>query len=376
MGRIGTLTLRAWAAHFVALVIILGAIAAAAPRPEPRLTDEAIFEATAQHFVLPDCSDLQCVRVLAPWIVGRLPGSQLLRWKAYAVVATAAAALALARFALAAGLSARASQLALWLFALGFGPMLTLYNPYSPDPLMYFAAPFIATALWQGKRLTAMVAACIGVVGKEVAAAPLWIFWLWAIVRRQWASSVELFAMAFGATLTWVWVQLWLMIAFNYSYGGSKSVDLLHGSDLVVWWGELGLRGGLVAIFVSFGALWVLMPIGFLRASRDLRLIAICALPAALVLCYLQQPDRALWNFHYAMIPFAVIVLEQLPAVWCWIFVAGYGVANLRIGAQLTVLPEARYGLLLSVAIAAAAIVVWGRRSPAAAPAIANRSLA
>jgi hypothetical protein len=319
---------------------------------------------------------LQCVRVLAPWIVGRLPGSQVFRWKTYAVVATAAAAVALGRFALAAGLSVRAAQLAIWLVALGFGPLLTLYNPYSPDPLMYFAAPFIATALWQGKRLTAMVAACVGVFGKEVAAAPLWIFWLWATVRRQWSASIELFAMAFGATLAWVWVQLWLMIAFNYSYGGSKSVDLLHGGDLVVWWGELGLRGGLVAIFGSFGALYVLMPVGFLRAPRELRLLAICALPAALVLCYLQQPDRALWNFHYAMIPFAVIVLEQLPSVWCWIFVACYGLANLRIGAQLTVVPEARYGLLVSVAIAAAAIVVSRRRWPAAAPAIANRSIA
>ena len=195
-----------------------------------------------------------------------------------------------------------------------------------------------------------------------MAAAPLWIFCAWSILKRQWLTAARTFAAAVAATAVWVWLQLWLMLSFNYSYGGSKSTDLLHGGDFVVWYGHMGPRGAAVAIFTAFGALFLLMPIGFARASRDLRLLAIAALPAALVLSYVQQPDRALWNFHYVLIPFAVIALEPLPAVWRWAFIVCYGAANLRVGAQLQFIPAARFALLASVLIALAAIVAALRR--------------
>src|SRR5262249_22532668 len=162
---------------------------------------------------------------------------------------------------------------------------------------------------------------------------------------RQWSSAARILAMALGATLVWVWLQLWLMIAFNYSYRSNKSADLIHGGDMVIWWSEMGLRGGLKALFASLGALIVLTPIGCMRAGRDLRLLAVATMPAALVLCYVQQPDRALWNFHYAMIPLAVLAIERLPDLWCWLFIGAYGLANLRTGAQLQFMPNARYAL-------------------------------
>src|SRR5207253_4383506 len=137
---------------------------------------------------------------------------------------------------LAAGLTPRAAQYAMCLVAFGFGPLLTLHNPFSPDPLMYLTGPLVMTALWRGRHTQATVLAAIGAFGKEVAAAPLWIHWLSSMLRREWSAAIRLFAMAAGVTLVWVWLQLWLMIAFNYSYGDSKSVDLLHGGDLVVWW--------------------------------------------------------------------------------------------------------------------------------------------
>jgi len=341
---------------FVALVAVLGAAAALAPKPW-FLTDEYIYETTARRFVISDCSDLQCFRVLVPWIVGRMPGSQQFRWAAYAVVATAGAAVALGRFCLVIGLSPAAATMAIWLVALGFGPLLTIFNPYTADPVMYLAGPLIATELFIGRRGKAAALAVIGVFAKEVAAAPLWIFCAWSVLKRQWLAAARTFAAAVAATAVWVWLQLWLMLRFNYSYGGSKSTDLLHGGDFVVWYEQMGPRGGAVAIFTAFGALFLLMPIGWVRASRDLRLLAIAALPAAVVLSYVQQPDRALWNFHYVLIPFAVIALESLPAVWRWAFIACYGAANLRVGAQLQFIPAARFALLASVLIALAAIV-------------------
>jgi hypothetical protein len=233
---------------------------------------------------------------------------------------------------------------------------------------MYLAAPLTVTALWCGRRAQAFVIAAVGVIGKEVAAAPLWIFWILAMLRRQWDDAARTFAMAFGATLVWVWVQLTLMIAFNYSYGSSKSVDLLHGGDAVVWWGLMGLRGGLSTLLAAFGGLFVLVPAGFTRASRDLRLLALATLPAALCLCYVQQPDRAVWNFHYAFIPFAAVALARFDAIWRWTFVACYALAELRVGANIDFIPAARYALVLSLLIAAAGIVASGRQSTAAAP--------
>jgi hypothetical protein len=170
-------------------------------------------------------------------------------------------------------------------------------------------------------------------------------------------------------------VQIWLMIAFNYSYGPSKSVDLLHGGDMVVWWGHLGLRGGVFALLASLGGLLLLVPLGYARAPRALRLLAVATVPAAVVLCYVQQPDRALWNFQYVMIPLAVIALESLSDFWCWAFVVCAGLVNLRTAAQFPFAPNARYALLAALAIAAAALVAaWKRPMPVAAPIDAHAS--
>lgn len=351
------MTARRTAVTFAALVVLLGAVAALAPEPW-FITDKDVYEATARDLVVRDCSDLQCFRVLVPWVLGRLPGPSLLKWKAYAVVATAAMGVALGRFCLVLGLSVRASQYATWLAAFGFGPLLTLFNPHTPDSLMYLLGPLIATELLLGRRGRAGAIATVGVLGKEVAAAPLWIVFLWSLLRRRFELAARVLSAALAATIVWLVLQLWLMLAFNYSYGGSASADLAHGGDFVGRLGAMGARGWATAIFVAFGATYLLIPIGVARAPRDLRLLAIAALPAAVALSYVQQPDRALWNFQYVIIPLAVVALEYLPDLWCWTFVACSGLANLRIGAQLAFIPNARYPLLVTVAIAAAAAIV------------------
>src|SRR5262249_48935205 len=70
---------------------------------------------------------------------------------------------------------------------------------------------------------------------------------------------------------------------------------------------------------------------------------------------YVEQPERALWNFHYIAIPLAALVLEALPGTLVAVFVAAFGVANLRFGAQLPIRTPARAALLIALAIAALA---------------------
>jgi len=86
-------------AHFAALTLCLAAIAWASPLPA-RVTDRDVYEATAAHGVVLDCSDIHCFRVMVPWLLSPLPGPSILKWKAYAVLSNAAAGLAVFAFAL------------------------------------------------------------------------------------------------------------------------------------------------------------------------------------------------------------------------------------------------------------------------------------
>jgi hypothetical protein len=116
------------------------------------------------------------------------------------------------------------------------------------------------------------------------------------------------------------------------------------------------LRVVLSAMFNEFGALYLLAPVGFVFAPASLRRLTIVAAPIALVLCYVQQPDRALWNFHFLVAPLAALTLERAPLALAGLTVAAFAVANLRVGAQLMAVPAARYALALSVVFAIVAI--------------------
>jgi hypothetical protein len=145
-----------------------------------------------------------------------------------------------------------------------------------------------------------------------------------------------------------------LMLRFNYSYSGSASTDLGHGANLVGWLSRLSLRGVLSAMFIEFGALWLLMPIGFLLAPRRLRRLVAVALPVAALFGYVQQPDRALWNFHFLVTPLAATVLERAPMTLAAATLAAFAIANLRVGAQLPMALVGRTALAASVVFAAA----------------------
>ncbi len=347
---------------FVALVLLLGTIAALAPEPT-YLTDRDTYQRTGRMFVVPDCSDIHCFRVLIAWVLEPLPGPSQLKWKIYATLANAGAAIALGRLCLTLGLSLRAATLATWLSALGFGSLFTLYDCYSSDSLMFLLGPLIMGNLLTGRRGRATLLACVGVLAKEFAAAPLWIAALWAALQRRWELMFRVTLSAMTATLVWVTLQIGLMILFNYSYADNHSTKLFEGGYLLWWIHSVSPRLAATSIFIEFGALYLLLPFGFLRAGRELRLLAVASIPAALALVYVQQPDRALWNFHFIVIPFAVLILESLPAWASALFVVAFGFSNLRFGAQLPFVPSGAGPLALSMIIAVIAIAVRMRRA-------------
>jgi len=343
--------------YTAALVLALGAISLLSPLPD-RVTDRDVYEATAAHGIVRDCNDLHCFRALVAWTLGVVPAPSTLKWRAYAVVCNAAAALMVLQLCLTFGLSVRAAWTASLLSAFGFGALYTLHDAYTSDPLMYLLGPLITNELLRGRRVTAGVIGMLGVFAKEFAAAPLFLFAMYEALERRWRSALRTLLAANTAFIVWAIFHLTMIIRFNYGYGGTTSNRFLSGGGIGPWLQEQSPRGVLSAMFNEFGALYVLAPVGMAWAPRQLRRLTMVAAPIALVLCYVQQPDRALWNFHFLVTPLAAIALDHAPVALSALIVVAFATANLRVGAQLTFVPAARFALAASVLFAIVAVVM------------------
>jgi hypothetical protein len=339
---------------------VLGVIASVSPDPG-RVTDRDVYEATATTPRVADCTDLHCFRVLVPWTLGALPGESLVKWKAYAAAANAAAAVAVWHVALALGLSAPARWMAAALSLFGFGSLYTLHDVYTADPLMYLMGPWLTYLLLRDRIAIAGTIAAVMVLAKEFAAAPLYMWTALAWLERRRETALRALLAANTAFIVWLVLQLTLIIGFNYGYGDNASTKILSGGYLVPWVQEQSVRGALAALFNEFGAIYLLAPAGLLWAPARLRRLALCAVPVALIFGYVQQPDRALWNLHYLATPLAAITLERAPLLLAWATVALFAFANLRVGAQLPFVPGARYALAGSVLLGLFAIIAGAR---------------
>jgi hypothetical protein len=343
-----------------ALAVALGLIALASPLPG-QATDRGAYEATATRFIVPDCSDLHCFRVLVPWVLGVLPGSSLVKWKAYAVAANWLAAVGVYALSTAWGLSARAAAMATVMSAFGFGSLYTLFDPYTSDPLMYAIGPFLMWLLLHDRLASAGTVAAVGVLAKEFAAAPMLIMAIATAAAGRAAHALRVFAWANVALITWLALQLALIIAFNYSYAGNSSTHLLSGGYLAHWLSRQSWQLSVMALYGALGMLWLLAPAGLWLAAPSIRNVALASIPAVVIFAYVQQPDRALWNFHFILTPLAALVLARAPVGAAWACVAAFALANLRLGAQLPFVPSSRGSLMASAAIAIGCI--YGLRS-------------
>ncbi|MGQ0732042.1 MAG: hypothetical protein ACT4QD_00125 [Acidobacteriota bacterium] len=356
----------------------LGLVAWVAPAPW-YLTDRTEYEQVGREWLIPSCSSLHCFRKLVPIAIEQLPGPSIVKWKTYAVVSNALAAVAVARLALAFGLSPWAAWMSLLLSAFGFGSLFTLFDPHSADPLMFLLGPALAGMLVvrptrPGEAIAASARprtgraaaiAAVGVFAKEFAAAPLWIGAgvCWMTGRRGLLAR----AAVAGLVVTTIWVvyQLTLITAFDYSYGGNPSSRIFEGGYIAHWVSELGPRAALTSIVMNYGPLLVLVPAGFLLAPAELRRWALASVPALAAFAYVQQPDRAIWNMHFVSVPLAALALTRLPTSAAAVLVACYAAANLRVGAQLTFVPASRYALGAAILLAlVAAWRVWRDRAP------------
>jgi hypothetical protein len=344
---------------FGVILIVLLAVARLSPSPD-RVTDRGIYEASSAQMIVPDCSDMQCFRVLVPWTLRLFPGPSERRWKVYAAVSNAAAAAALFPLTIAFGLRRRAALIAAALSAAGFGSLYTLHDPFTSDPLMFALGPMLTYQLLTGRIALAGVIAVIGVTAKEFAAAPVYAFAVCAALERRWPVALRAVVAGNFAFLTWVALTVSFMLGAHYTWGhnGVGSANFREGAALALWMRDQTARGVASAMFNEFGALYLLAPVGLFAAPPRLRRLALVSVPIAAIFCLAQQPDRALWNFHYLIVPLAAIVLAAVPPPLGWMTVALFFIGNLRVAAQLPIATTAHVAIAGSLLLAAASIVV------------------
>lgn len=351
--------------HFAGMLVVLTLVAGLSPQPYP--TDQTMMERVGQGVIVPGCADLNCFRILVPAILEALPGSSMLRWRGFAVVTNAGAAIATGYLVLALGVSGSAATWAAWLAATSAGAFATVHHPYNADPLVLLLAPIIMTLMVRSRWVLAAALGVVGILAKEFAAAPIYISAASSALARRWRESAWQFGLAIAVTGVWVTLQIALMTLFNYSYNDNPSSQPLSGGYLRLWVTHVTPLSGFAAIFGAFGAAYLLMPFGWRFAPVHLRRLAMGALPAVAALVYVATPERALGNFFFLWLPIAALVLARVPAAAAAAFVAAFAVANMRIGGQMTAVPNSRYALALSIGIAIYAI--WEtRRQPAPLP--------
>jgi hypothetical protein len=350
------MTLPDWA-HGFALVVVLSAIAALSP-PPARTTDADTYERMSSVWFLPRCDyDIHCFRVLVPWIVGMVPGPSLVKWKGAAVVFEAGAAFLMRRWVLTLGASPPAATLVMWLTALGGGSLYTLFDPHTADPLMHLLGPGLMLLLFQSRIANATIVAAIGILAKEFAVVPLFVTGLQWFQQRRFAETWRVWLGGFLVIVLWLGWQTFLRQAYGYSDGGNQSFRVLSGGYLIHWVRSLSPSLVVASLLMPFGILWILWIGGLMVGRRELVQLTLAAAPCILALCYVQQPDRALWNFAFVVMPAAAMVLSCSSALLGWGLVAAHAMANLRYGAQLTFVPPAKYSLLVGSALALVAVV-------------------
>jgi|SoiMetStandDraft_5_1073268.scaffolds.fasta_scaffold07962_2 hypothetical protein len=352
--------------EIVAIAAVLGATAWLAPLPWWE-TDRDIYERMSREWVVPGCNDFHCFRPLVPWILGRIPGAPLLVWKSYAVLCQLGAAVAMMHWVRRWNVSESTARMTAWLTALGSGACYTLFDPYTSDPLMHLLGPVLMLLIDRGRIATATGLSVIGVFAKEFAALPLAISAATRGTQERYSEMWRLAAAASVPIAVWALWQLFARTELHYITGPTYSADLTTGGYIAFW--MITLSTTLVATLITMvlGGLWLLWPAGLFWGPRDLRRMTLASVPAILVLNALQQPDRALWNFAFLVMPAVAIVLERVPAILGWVLVATQTLLNMRFGAQLPQLPPAR--LSLAAAVLVAATIVWRARGQLSAAA-------
>ncbi len=226
---------------------------------------------------------------------------------------------------------------------------------------MHLLGPALMLAIDRGRAGAATAASIAGVFAKEFAAVPLAIAAAVRALQEKWAEARLLTIATLAVIGAWAAWQMFARTQLNYTTGPTYSADVTTGGYVVFWMLTLSKTLVLTLIAMVLGGLWLLWPAGLFWGTRELRQLTFASVPPMLVFNALQQPDRALWNFAFIVMPAVAIALDRAPAGLGWLLVGAQALLNMRLGAQLLQLPPAR--VTFAAAVLLAAVIVWRGRA-------------
>jgi hypothetical protein len=286
-----------------------------------------------------------------------VPGSGYVKWRGYAIVCESAAAFMMALWVLRTGASMRAAVMVLWMTALGTGSLYTLYDPFTSDPLMHLLGPLLMTLLTDGRLWVATAIAAAGVLAKEFAAVPVFVNALMRAMRFEFRRYDDVLLSLGMVIAVWTGWGVLSRAGLNYTASKSHSFDRIGSGGFFGFWLEhIGMSLAVISIAGALAGLWLLWPAGVFRGPAIVKQLNAAAIAPLLVFNYVQQPDRAIWNFAFAIMPAAAVIVDRAPGALAWTLVGAQALVGLRMGAQLPYAPPVRLTLLVAFVAAAAMI--------------------
>lgn len=326
---------------------------------EPKLSDRNAYEYAGQHGLDPNCGfSVYCYRVLVPVVLEQIPIDATLRWRGYQVAANALAGTILAAtvWQLAGGWPA--AVFASVMVQSSFGFTFAAYDPYSAEPAVFVFAAII-TWCWVNNRIAgAFAAGLIGLFAKETVALVSASTALAAVISRQprqwpWWCAQATVVMAVLLGFHWI-----MDTYFGWGITVNAAAQFSEGSWLAIWWQHnTSVVRKMFYLFMPFGFGWFYAAAGFRMAPAKLRQLALGAIAPMLALNYVQNPERALGNAFFVIVPLAVIALMRMPMALAVLAVVTNGALTAKVGTSTAWLPPA--SILLGPAAVSAAVVGW-----------------
>jgi hypothetical protein len=300
------------------------------------VTPTAPLTGDGQHYVEFAASGLQhgaastwhARRVLGVAIVAGLPIDTLAAFRLLTLSSLFAAALCL--WAAARGLGARGAQ-ALVAIPFFYGtwavaPNLREYALVDPLAWAWMAGIWLATVYqrWRWAALLGVLGALtrettlIAAVAAGAAA--------WVACPTPKSGLLRAVAVAGPALLTVI-----LLAVLIPGSGGADIGNYLR-SWLTTGLGQLGPERALYLLFVSAGALWLLVPRGVQCEPRPIQAASAVFLLAAILLPFVGSPERMEEAVAPAIVSAAVLATCDRPAWWAWTLAVANMLFVARVG--------------------------------------------
>ncbi len=346
-----------WALALFVNLVLAAAIQAISP-DQPRLSDREEYEYVGTHGLAANCPmSVYCYRVLVPGVLARIPIDPDVRWRGYQLLGNTLAGVLVAAIASRFSGAWSAPVIASLLTQASFGFTFTAYDPYTADPLVFVVSATIALCWLTNRPLAAFAAGLVGVFGKETVALTSAATALAALGTRDrpgWPAWVVQGAIVGAVLVAFHWI---MDTYFGWDMTTNAAAQFSKGSWLGLWWAN---NPGLVRkgffVFAPFGFAWFYAGAGFRAAPIAWRQLTMGALLPFVALNYIQNPERALSNTFFVIVPLATIALSRVPVGLGLAAAVTNGLLTAKVGSSSVWLPSAGY---LALPAAAAAVGVF-----------------